>query len=165
MERMRKTTAGRAAAALAMSLLLAAAIGLAGCGSGSEEDASTSEEGSEETAEASTEGSFAADGITCEWQQVETWETDGEQYAKIELALSNDSGAAVAGWTLSVTFADDVQLSDSWNGVYEADGATLVIENESYNGDVEDGASTDDIGFIVYGDELPAIEGIEIEAA
>ena len=40
-------------------------------------------------------------------------------------------------------------MSDVWNGEYQADGSTLTIHSLDYNSEIEKGASTADVGFIV----------------
>ena len=107
----------------------------------------------------------ASDGLTCTWAQGSTWESEGSQYALFALTVENGTDEAVTGWTATVTFAQEVELSDSWNGSYTVAGNTLTVENASYNGEVEAGGSTVDIGFIVYADELPEIESVTVSEA
>ena len=104
----------------------------------------------------------ASDGLTCTWAQGSTWESEGSQYALFTLTVENGADEAVTSWKAVVTFGQEVELSDSWNGSYTVAGDTLTVENASYNGEIDAGDSAADIGFIVYADELPEIESVTV---
>ena len=59
------------------------------------------------------------------------------------------TGTDVSSWEISLQFSDTITLSDGWNGEYQADGSTLTIHSLDYNSEIEKGASTADVGFIV----------------
>lgn len=50
-------------------------------------------------------------------------------------------------------FSQDITLSGSWNGNYQAEGNTLTISSMDYNGSISQGGSAENIGFILYGAE------------
>ena len=122
----------------------------------------SSEDDDEET---DADDGEAVDGLTCTWTQGSTWESEGSQYALFTLTVENGTDEAITGWTATLTFEQEVELSDSWNGSYTVAGDTLTVENASYNGEVDAGSSVADIGFIVYADETPEIESITISEA
>ena len=127
---------------------------------GAAADGAEETEEAEEDADEDEDTADGASGLACTWYQDGSWESDGAHFAKFALTISNGTDAAISGWTLTVTFDQEIELSDSWNGSYSASGSTLTIQNASYNGQIAAGAETGDIGFIVSGATTPAIEGV-----
>ena len=121
-----------------------------------EEDAAADDDGGTTSATA---------GLTCDYYQDGSWESGGMSYALFRLSVENGTGAAISGWRVTVTFADDVELSDGWNGTFSCSGSTLTIDNASYNGDVAAGDAAGDVGFIVYAASAPAIAGVSCRTA
>ncbi len=84
---------------------------------------------------------------------VNRWESDGRQFYQYELTIRNTSDQPCQSWTVDVKFNGDISLSDSWNGRFVAEGDTLHISSVDYNGSIDAGGSTDEVGFIVSGEE------------
>ena len=80
----------------------------------------------------------------------DSWQSNGESCFLYDLVLFND-GATASSWEIEVPFNADVKLSDSWNGSFSAEGATIRIVNAPYNGTVPAGGTVSDVGFIVVG--------------
>ncbi len=99
----------------------------------------------------------AGEGLAAEVTLVNSWESNGSFFYQLEVTVENISGAAIEGWSVDVTFHGTPELSDSWNGVYTAEGNILHISSVDYNGKLDSGASAENIGFIVSGgaDLLP----------
>lgn len=74
------------------------------------------------------------------------WEDGGKFCGTCNFTVSNNTGAATDGWTVSVTVPKGFEVTDSWNGVFKLNGTTLTVTNESYNGTVENG-KTANFGF------------------
>ena len=55
--------------------------------------------------------------------------------------------ATLGGWTVTLTFATSVTVTQIWGGTYTQSGNTLTIRNLSYNGNLGAGASTT-VGFL-----------------
>ena len=146
-------------------MLRAHADGTAGTAENEADADETETDEAEAGSDEAESGNESAAGLSCTWYQDGTWESDGAQYAKFALTLSNNTGAAISGWTITVAFDQTVSLSDGWNGTYTALGALLTIQNASYNGDVASGASTGDIGFIVSGSSTPEIQSATCSAS
>ena len=71
-----------------------------------------------------------------------SWESEGRTFYQYQLTITNNGEADVSSWEISLQ-------SDGWNGEYQADGSTLTIHSLDYNSEIEKGASTADVGFIV----------------
>lgn len=91
----------------------------------------------------------------CEALLVNSWENGGQPFYQYELTLYND-GAACEGWEVTLQLDGAPAVSDSWNGQFTLDGATLTIRSMDYNGSIPAGGSIANIGFIVSGGRIVA---------
>ncbi|MDQ2812729.1 MAG: glycoside hydrolase family 6 protein [Actinomycetota bacterium] len=53
-----------------------------------------------------------------------------------------DLGSPVTSWTLGYTYSGNQQLTQGWSGNWSQSGAHVTVTNESYNGSLGTGAST-----------------------
>lgn len=107
----------------------------------------------EEPNEKETEGrtaTLASGDITIDAELVNNWESEGKTFYQYNLTLTNN-GADCSYWSVDLAFAEDIALSDGWNGDYAAQGNTLHITNKGYNGEVPAGGTVEEVGFIVSG--------------
>lgn len=84
-----------------------------------------------------------------------SWESNGQFFYQYEMTVENLSDHTVDGWSVDVAFGGDVTLSDSWNGNCVTEGNILHVSSVDYNGQLESGASAENIGFIVISDGAP----------
>lgn len=82
----------------------------------------------------------AEDGITLTYSCDNSWQADGATMYGVQLGITNNSGAAISGWTLEVDI-EGLCIVDGWNGSFSANGDTLTITNAEYNGDIANGGS------------------------
>jgi endoglucanase len=94
-----------------------------------------------------------------------TWEADGKQYAQYSLTVANNGRGDATGWGIAVTFQDAVEVSDGWCADCSVDGSTLTVKPASYVATLTAGASTSQIGFIVCGDQAPAVSSVTVTDA
>lgn len=87
-----------------------------------------------------------------------TWQEEGVSYFKYKITLINNSSEACTSWQIELTFDQDFQLSDSWNGSYTVERTSIIISSLDYNGDISAQSSYNDIGFIVCGDASLTLE-------
>ncbi len=80
-----------------------------------------------------------------------SWQSGDQYFYQYQLSLRNVSGADASSWQIEITFSEEFQISDCWNGSCSADGSVLTICSLDYNGSLENGASASDIGFILSG--------------
>ncbi len=90
-----------------------------------------------------------SNGMTVTYSLTNSWETDGENYYMYNATVKNTSGADVDTWEVSLEFGGNVTVSDGWNATYSATGKELIIDSVSYNGQLADGETAEDIGFII----------------
>ena len=103
--------------------------------------------------------SNGADGFSIAADVINSWGQGNETYYQYTLTLTNDSEADQNGWTINISFSDDIALSGGWNGNYQVNGNVLTISAMDYNGYVAAGGSVENIGFILYGtDNLTILE-------
>ncbi len=92
------------------------------------------------------------DGLAVSIRQRTSWDDGYGTYSFLyDITLTNNSGAAISSWNISIAFNGDFTLTDTWNGTYTVKGTTIDISNVAYNGSLEDGASVSDVGFIIAG--------------
>lgn len=78
-----------------------------------------------------------------------SWESDGKTFYQYQLTITNKGTEDISSWEIPLTFSGDVELSDGWNGEYQADGNKLTIRSKDYNGEIQSGKAVEDIGFII----------------
>ncbi len=108
--------------------------------------------GAAEEANEANAGFETDDGLTVHAVLDDTWDDGAGTYSYLyRLTVDNTTGNAISQWNLTLTFSEDVTLTDSWNGTCSVNGSTVTISNADYNGALGDGESASDIGFIVEG--------------
>ncbi|MCL2633840.1 MAG: cellulase family glycosylhydrolase [Oscillospiraceae bacterium] len=75
-----------------------------------------------------------------------TWEDGGKTVTQYAGVVSNTGNSGATSWSVTVDVPAGTEIIGSWNGVYSISGNKLTIKNESYNGDIPAGGSTE-IGF------------------
>ena len=93
----------------------------------------------------------AAEDLDVSLQLVNSWESNGKYFYQCEMTVENISGRTIDGWKADIVFNEPFELSDSWNGVYIVEGNILHVSSVDYNGQLESGASAENIGFNVSG--------------
>ena len=86
-----------------------------------------------------------------------TWENGSETYYQYNLTIENPDKEDVRGWSVELTFNEDICFSDGWNGEYVVTGDTLTITCKDYNKNIPAGRQINDIGFIISGSEKLAL--------
>src|ERR1700734_3576780 len=85
--------------------------------------------------------SAATSSCTVTYSLVNSW--PGGFQAGISIT---NNGAPITSWTLALTFPNDQQVSQGWDGTFTQSGQNLTVTSESWNGSLGTGASTT-IGF------------------
>ena len=94
---------------------------------------------------------------------INSWGQGDETYYQYTLTITNDTGADESGWTVRISFSNDIVLSGGWNGNYEVNGNVLTISAMDYNSFIAEGGSVENIGFILYsGEGLAILEATEL---
>lgn len=115
--------------------------------------------GREESGQTESPGALQEDALQIGIEKVNSWTQGDESYYQYRLTLTNSADGDRNGWTIHLSFNGSIELSDSWNGRYQAEGSILTISSMDYNAFIGKGGSVGDIGFIVKGGESLAIEG------
>ncbi|HEU5357205.1 MAG TPA: cellulose binding domain-containing protein [Actinocrinis sp.] len=92
---------------------------------------------------ASASSSPGHSGCTAAYQVTSQW-GGGFQGT---VTVTNSSAAASSAWTVTFTFANGQQVTQSWNTTLSQNGATVTARNAAYNGSLAAGASTS-FGFL-----------------
>jgi Family of unknown function (DUF6055)/Cellulose binding domain len=58
-----------------------------------------------------------------------------------DVTITNTGGAAVDGWTLTFSFANGQQITNSWNAAVTQSGSAVTARNASYNGTIAPGGT------------------------
>ena len=82
---------------------------------------------------------------------VNSWQADGKTYYQYEITVTNNSGKTCGSWKTQITFSENVELKDKWNGNFEVNNNVITITSVDYNGTLTNGESTGNIGIIVGG--------------
>lgn len=98
--------------------------------------------------------SIVSDGkVEATLELKDSWESSGKTCYNFNMMVNNIGDSTVDGWTVEITFSDNITLNQGWNGVFAVNGKTLVISSVDYNGRMEAGQSVIDIGFIIEGSQ------------
>ena len=81
-----------------------------------------------------------------------------KKFYQYQLTVTNWGTEEVSSWEISVSFSEDIILSDGWNGEYTEKGKKLTIHSKDYNGAVEAGEAASEIGFIVSASKAPLLQ-------
>ncbi len=82
-------------------------------------------------------------------------------YKQYALRIANTGTKELQGWSLVLTFSDRIELESGWCGHFEVNQKTLTITPEDYNRSIAAGGSVDNVGFIVKGNQVPAVVKLE----
>lgn len=82
---------------------------------------------------------------------VNSWQADGKTYYQYEITVTNNSGKTCGSWKTQITFSENVELKDKWNGNFEVNNNVITITSVDYNETLTNGESTGNIGIIVGG--------------
>lgn len=94
----------------------------------------------------------AAEGavnVRAEVQIKNSWTADGKTFYQYDITVTNNSGHKCSSWYADIHLDGNISISDSWNGEFNAVGDTVHITSKEYNGVLENGQSTSDIGMIL----------------
>lgn len=83
----------------------------------------------------------------------DTWESNGKNYYKYGVTVYNNTQKDCHEWMIDITFNENFQMMDYWNGIYQINGKELSISSKDYNGYIQSHKTIEDIGFIVSGSE------------
>ncbi|AEW94231.1 MULTISPECIES: cellulose binding domain-containing protein [Streptomycetaceae] len=72
-----------------------------------------------------------------------------------QYVISNSTGQALTGWTLSFRLPAGSRISSLWNGTYTVDGDQVTVKPADWNATVAPGGSVT-VGFVVTGAADPA---------
>ncbi len=64
------------------------------------------------------------------------------------LAISNTGSTTLNSWSLTFSFANGQQISQSWNATYAQSSSQVTLTNVSYDGTLAPGATISSIGFL-----------------
>ncbi len=105
-----------------------------------------------EEVEETQAGTVTDDGLTVHMDLDSSWDDGAGTCSYLYRgSVDNTTGEAINDWRITLQFNEDITLSDGWNGICTADGNTLTITNEDYNGSLGIDESASDIGFIIEG--------------
>lgn len=90
--------------------------------------------------------------------RINQWEAEGRTFYQYMLTVKNTSTQPCQDWEVNIKFNGDIALSSGWNGKYSVEGNILHISSMDYNGKLDAGGSTGDVGFIISG-----ATGVEIQ--
>lgn len=119
--------------------------------SGSETDSATNQGNADSNVPAATTTTLTNGDISCNAEMANSWESEGKTFYQYNLTLQNTSDTACASWLLTLTFSDNVEISNSWCGDFAVNGNVVQISSVDYNGSIPAGASIKDVGFIISG--------------
>ena len=125
----------------------------------------TSNEADANTDTSVTDSSKAASSgnLAVSIDEVNSWNDGSKDYVQFNLAIDNKDNSTIAnGWTVAIEFEDDIELDQSWNGVFKVNGKSIIITPVEYNMSVASNTSISDIGFIIKANSLAQIKNINI---
>ncbi len=159
---------------LCMALFLTNAMFIAGCshtdtknpdlssGTVSDEPPLT-ENNSKDSETPSPVPSPVSASITCS----NSWEENGQSFAQYDITILNSGDSDVTDWILTLSAAEDVEISQSWNCNIEKskDGNTLTLTPVSYNTSASAGGEITGIGMIVSPSDSLSVKTLDVTTA
>lgn len=94
---------------------------------------------------------FTSSGLNGTATLKSSWADSGKTCYQFDLKLENPGSSDISQWAIDIHFSSDVSFESGWGGKFSANGNTLHITNESYNGTIAKGSAISDIGFMVTG--------------
>ncbi len=82
---------------------------------------------------------------------INSWESDGKKYYQYDITVTNNSGSTCGSWKTQIIFNENVEASSQWNGNFDVNRNVVTITSLDYNGKLQNGESTGNIGIIVSG--------------
>lgn len=95
--------------------------------------------------------SFTSSGLNGTATLKSSWEDGGKTCYQFDVKLENPGSSDTSQWAIDIHFSGDIAFSSGWSGKYSANGNTLHVTNESYNGVIPAGGNISDIGFMITG--------------
>ena len=95
--------------------------------------------------------SFTSSGLNGTATLKSSWEDGGKTCYQFDVKLENPGNSDTSQWAIDIHFSGDIAFSSGWSGKYSANGNTLHVTNESYNGVIPAGGNISDIGFMITG--------------
>lgn len=78
-----------------------------------------------------------------------SWESEGKTFTQYSVYIENTNDYDIDSWSGSITFDSPIEVSQGWCANFTLNGNTLTITNADYNGFLQSGAITKDIGCIL----------------
>lgn len=104
-----------------------------------------------ENIQTSSNGTNTGSGkVSVKYNQISTWNDGSSDYYQYEIIVTNTGNGTLNGWTSTVNFSENVELSQFWCCNAKTDNTKITFTNLDYNMTLEAGASCN-IGFIVKG--------------
>ncbi len=89
----------------------------------------------------------------------ETWNNGG----KYTFDIANNSSQGITDYQLTVTFNQDIKVTDNWNCEVVVDGNEVVITPVDYNSTIPADGQVEDLGIIIETDGQAEVEATNIE--
>lgn len=128
----------------------------AGTSSAETESSSPAASSVETTTEAPEENAFAV-----RWELSGTWEQDGALCGGYSVYITNNSGSPVDEWKAEFDVPEGFELTAQWNGKFNVENNKVTVDNEEYNGAIDDGGEVS-FGFNYSSPEEFRPSGIKI---
>ncbi len=114
-----------------------------------EQDASKADDAADYDSDAETDMDMTKSGnLEYGYEEVNSWESNGETYHQISVTVKNTSDSAVENWEIEIPFKAK-SIEDCWGGKMTVSSSGITIKNVDYNGNLQAGATISDIGMIV----------------
>lgn len=103
------------------------------------------------------------DGYTVKAATSNTWSSGNDYFYQYDLSIKNTGTVKIDGWTVTITFESDIEISNSWCCTVSASGNVLTVTPADWNGTIESKASTSDIGIIISSAGENKITNIQLQ--
>ncbi|MCL6589611.1 MAG: cellulase family glycosylhydrolase [Firmicutes bacterium] len=74
-------------------------------------------------------------------------QSDWGSGATINVTITNNTAAAVNGWTLAFTFPGNQTITNLWNATYTQSGASVSVKDAGFNANIPAGGGSVNFGF------------------
>ena len=78
-----------------------------------------------------------------------SWDSEGKAFYQYDLKITNTGKSAVDSWKITIEATENISVSNIWCAKSEVSGKTIIVTNESFNGNIDPNGSITGIGLIV----------------
>lgn len=103
------------------------------------------------------------DEYTVQASTSNTWASGNDYFYQYDVAIKNKGKSNIEDWKIKITFASDIEISNSWCCTASASKNVLTISPADWNGTIESKNTVSDIGIILSSEGENKVTDIQFQ--